>query len=71
MPAWKVLVIAALSCLCLALAISTVAIPLAHDGAQRWLSLGVLLAATLATAVTLALFVPYARDSYRTAHRWA
>ena len=43
MPAWKVLLICALACVCLALAMATVAVPIAQDGGQRWAWLGGLL----------------------------
>ena len=46
MPTWKVLFIGVLACVCLALALSTLLVPMAQEGNQRWLWLGGLLAAT-------------------------
>lgn len=63
MPVWKVLVIGALSCACLALGMATIAIPMAQDGGQRWLWLGGLLAATTAAGTLLVLFLRYADGS--------
>ena len=63
MPVWKVLVIGALTCVCLALAMATVAVPIAQDGGQRWVWLGGLLSATLFTGVLLTLFMRHASGS--------
>jgi len=63
MPAWKVLLICALACVCLALAMATVAVPIAQDGGQRWAWLGGLLAATLFAGTLLALFMRHAGGS--------
>jgi hypothetical protein len=63
MPAWKVLLICALACVCLALAMATVAVPLAHDGGQKWAWLGGLLTATLCVGTLLALFMRSASGS--------
>jgi hypothetical protein len=60
MPAWKVLLICALACICLALGMATIAIPIALEGGQRWLWLGVLLGATLGIGALLALFMKHA-----------
>ena len=57
MPAWKVLLIILLACVCLALTIATIAIPIAQDGAQKWMWLGGLLTATLASGTLLTLFL--------------
>jgi hypothetical protein len=69
MPVWKVLLICALACVCLALTIATVAIPLAQDGGQRWVWLGGLLAATLSAGTLLALFMRHASASLDTKPR--
>ncbi|MBX9622902.1 MAG: hypothetical protein K2X82_03725 [Gemmataceae bacterium] len=62
MPAWKVLLIVAFACICMALATATVLVPMAHDGGQRWAWLGGLLAATL---VSGGLFVLLLRSASR------
>jgi hypothetical protein len=63
MPAWKVLIIIALACVCLALTIATIAIPIAQDGAQKWAWLGGLLTATIAAGTLLTLFLRHAGGS--------
>ena len=63
MPAWKVLLICLLACVCLALAMATVAVPIAQDGGQRWVWLGGLLAATVVAGGLLTLFMRYASGS--------
>lgn len=63
MSAWKVLLICVLACVCLALTMATIAIPIAQEGGQRWVWLGGLLAATLGTAGLLALFMRWAGRS--------
>ena len=62
MAAWKVLLIGTLACMCFALAMATVAIPISQDGAQRWLWLGGLLVATLTVGALLALFLRHASE---------
>jgi hypothetical protein len=69
MAVWKVLLICALACVCLALAILTVAVPLGHAGGQRWMWLGGLLAATLFAGTALALFMRHAGGSLDTKPR--
>jgi ABC-type uncharacterized transport system permease subunit len=63
MPAWKILVIGALSCVCLGLALATIAIPISMDGAQRWTTLASLLLATIIFGGLLAIFPRYAGAS--------
>jgi hypothetical protein len=63
MPAWKVLVIGVLTGFCLALAMATVAVPIAQDGGRRWTWLGGLLSATLFAGVLLTLFMRHAGGS--------
>ncbi len=63
MAAWKVLLIVALACVCLTLTMATVAIPIAHNGGERWAWLGGLLAATIFAGGLLALFMRYAGRS--------
>jgi hypothetical protein len=63
MPAWKVLLIGLLGCICLALAMATIAIPIAQDGAQKWIWLGSLLTATIFTGGLLTLFLRHAGSS--------
>jgi hypothetical protein len=57
MQVWKVLIICSLAVLCLALAMATIAIPIAQEGREQWLWLGGLLASTLGTGALLALFL--------------
>jgi len=57
MPVWKVLFICVFACVCLALAIATVAIPVAQEGSQKWIWLGGLLTATLFTGALFTLFL--------------
>lgn len=63
MHPWKVLVIGVLTCICLALGMFTVAIPIAQDGNQRWVWLGGLLTGTIGAATLLILFLRYADAS--------
>ena len=60
MPVWKVLFIGTLACVCLALAMATIAIPISQEGGQRWVWLGGLLAATAVAGTALALFMRHA-----------
>ena len=63
MAVWKVLLIGLLACTCLALTLATIVIPISQDGAQKWVWLGGLLAATIGTGALLALFLRYADGS--------
>jgi hypothetical protein len=63
MPVWKVLLICMLACVCLALAMATIAIPIAQVGAQRWMWLAALLSATIGAGALLALFLRHAGGS--------
>jgi hypothetical protein len=63
MPTWKVLLICLCSCVCLALGMATFVVPVTLEGGQRWLWLGVLLAATLGAGGLLALFLRHAGRS--------
>ena len=63
MPAWKVLFIGAFACVCLGLALTTVLVPMSHEGGQRWLWLGGLLAVTLCAATLFAFFLRHASGS--------
>jgi hypothetical protein len=69
MPGWKVLLICLLACVCLALAMATVAVPLGHTGDQKWAWLGGLLAATLFAGGLLTLFMRSAGSSLDTKPR--
>ncbi len=60
MPAWKVLLIGLLACICMGLATASFVVPFNYDGNQRWLWLGGLLSATLFMGVLLALFLRHA-----------
>lgn len=63
MPGWKVLLICALACVCLALAMATIAIPIAQNGTEKWIWLGGLLLATLIAGGLLTLFLRHAGGS--------
>ena len=69
MPGWKVLLICLLGCVCLALAMATVAVPLGHTGGLKWAWLGGLLAATLFAGGLLTLFMRSAGSSLDTKPR--
>jgi hypothetical protein len=69
MPVWKVLLIITLACVCMALAMATIAIPISQVGAQRWGWLGGLLTATIGAGVLLTLFLRYAGGSLDTKPR--
>lgn len=69
MPAWKVLFIGAFACVCLALALSTILVPMEHQGGQRWLWLGGLLTATICAGGLFALFLRHADGSLDTKTR--
>ncbi len=60
MAAWKVLVIGAISFICMGLFMATVVMGFGQEGSQRWLWLGGLVAATLFAGALLALFLRYA-----------
>lgn len=63
MAVWKILIIGILSFICLGLMMATIAIPVSQDGAQRWIWLACLLAATFLTGSLLAFFLRYAGTS--------
>jgi hypothetical protein len=63
MPAWKVLLICLLACVCLALVMATIAVPIAQVGAEKWMWLGGLLTATTVVGALLALFMKHAGGS--------
>jgi hypothetical protein len=63
MHAWKVLLICALTVVCLALAMATVAIPIAQEGSGRWAWFGGLFAGTVLAGTLLTLFLRYAGRS--------
>ena len=63
MPAWKVMIIGLLGCISLALGLATILIPMEHQGTQRWIWLGGLLAATVFVGGLFALFLRYAGRS--------
>ncbi len=69
MPVWKVLLICVLACVCLALAMATIAIPIAQVGAEKWMWLGGLLTATIVMGTLLALFMKHAGGSLDTKPR--
>jgi len=58
MPAWKVLFIMAFGCVCLALALATVVVPMTMvESGYRWLSLAGLLFATVCMGMLFRLFL--------------
>lgn len=59
MPVWKVLVIALLGCICLALSLATLMVVVAGE----WLWVAGLLPATICTVVLFVLFLRYAGGS--------
>lgn len=63
MAIWKVLIILLLTCICMALAMATIIIPISQDGAMKWAWLGGLLAATLGAGTLLVFFMKYAGAS--------
>jgi hypothetical protein len=63
MSVWKILLIGALACLCLALAMATIAIPISQEGGERWVWLVGLVAATGVAGTVLAFFMRFAGRS--------
>jgi hypothetical protein len=57
MPAWKVLLIGAFGCACVALVTTLFIVPFAYDGTERWLWVGGLLAAIALTGTLFILFL--------------
>jgi hypothetical protein len=58
MPAWKVLFIMVFACLCLALGLGTLVVPLALDAEEhRWLWFGGLLLASICMSTLFTLFL--------------
>lgn len=57
MPAWKVVFILVLGLACLGLAFSALIVPMTLAGAERWLWLAALLAATAVVGSLFALFL--------------
>jgi hypothetical protein len=63
MSTWKVLIIALLGCISLALVMATILIPMDKQGSDRWIWLGGLLGATLLVGGVFARFLKYAGAS--------
>jgi hypothetical protein len=70
MPTWKVLLVALLACICLALTLATILITLDEKGTDRWIWLGGLLAATVAVGTLLVFFLRHAGSSMDTKPGW-
>ena len=64
MPAWKALFIVAFGCVCLALALATIVVPMAVEE-YRWLWLAGLLLATVCAGTLFALFLKRADGDFR------
>lgn len=60
MPAWKVLFIGVFACVCLALALATLLVPMAQEGGQKWAWLGGLLVATICAGALFTVFLRHA-----------
>jgi hypothetical protein len=69
MPAWKVMFIGAFACVCLALALATLLVPISHEGGDRWVWTGGLLVATLLAGGLFTLFLRHASGSLGTKTR--
>jgi hypothetical protein len=63
MPTWKVLLIALMSCVVLGLGTAAFVVPVTLVGGERWMWLGILVAATIASGGLLALFLRHAGRS--------
>ena len=64
MSAWKILIIGTLACICLALTMATIAIPMAMEGGERWVWLGGLVGSLACFGTLLVLFMRYADHSF-------
>jgi len=60
MPAWKVLFIGLLGCVCFVFALSTLLAPMVHAGNDRWVWMGGSLAATLAATWVFSIVLRHA-----------
>jgi hypothetical protein len=66
MSAWKVLFIMVFGCTCLALALSTVVVPMTLKGDQyRWVWFGGLLFGTVVMGTLFTVFLRHADRSYK------
>jgi hypothetical protein len=63
MPAWKVLLIGLLACVCFTFGLSTLLAPMIHDGNQRWVWMGGSLAATVGAVWVFSIVLRYASRS--------
>lgn len=71
MPAWKVLLIGLIACVCLALGLATVLSPMVGEGSNRWLWSGGFLAATLVVGWLFSIFLRHAGASMDVKPSWA
>jgi hypothetical protein len=60
MPAWKVLIIGLMACVCFVFGSSTLLAPMIHDGNQRWVWMGGSLVATACMVWVFSIFLQYA-----------
>lgn len=60
MPAWKVLFIGLLACVCFAFGLSTLLAPMIHIGNDRWVWMGSSLAATLVAVWVFSIVLRHA-----------
>jgi uncharacterized membrane protein YozB (DUF420 family) len=66
MPAWKVLIVAVLACVCLGLAFATLIVPMTMTtGGDRWLWFGGLFVATAVMGTLFVLFLRRASAAMR------
>ena len=63
MPAWKVVVIGLLACICFTFAMSTMLAPMLHVGNRRWVWMGGSLVATVCATCVFLMFLRSASTS--------
>jgi hypothetical protein len=68
MPAWKALFIVVFGCVCLALALGTIVVPMAVDE-NRWLWLAGLLVATVCMGTLFTIFLQRSDRTFKSGGR--